>query len=260
MVLCRLTIGGQLGMRLLGAGDIVSSDGATPPTVVTESDCRAVAGARLALLGREFLLGVRHWPMLVAGIQLRCAQQSERLAAQLVICQLPRVDDRLLALMWLLAESWGRVTPSGTTLPLRLTHDALGALVGARRPTITLALRELTERGAIVRQDQGWLLVEPPPEATGPPESVRSPAVIEDTPTSWKQRHNHDVETTGVDDLANSIGALRATLAVLHEEHGKNRDEFTAHLSEFAGIRKRARATRERIIRERLSRQRTPSS
>ena len=52
--------------------------------------------------------------------------------------------------MWLLAESWGRVTQAGIRLPLGLTHDVLGALVGARRPTVTLALRELTERGAIL--------------------------------------------------------------------------------------------------------------
>ncbi len=95
-----LDVGGQLGLRLLGPGDLVSPAGTTPPTLVSESDCRAVSGTRVALLGREFLLAVRHWPMLAAGIQLRFAQQSERLAAQLVICQLPRVDERLLALMW----------------------------------------------------------------------------------------------------------------------------------------------------------------
>lgn len=54
-----------------------------------------------------------------------------------------------------------------------LTHDALGALVGARRPTITLAVRELTDRGAIVRQDQGWLLVEPPPAGPAMPSTSR---------------------------------------------------------------------------------------
>ena len=34
-------------------------------------------------------------------------------------------------MMWLLAESWGQVTSAGTTLPLTLTHDTLGGLVGA---------------------------------------------------------------------------------------------------------------------------------
>ncbi len=48
---------------------------------------------------------VRRWPGLLAGLHVHVAEQSERLAAQLVICQLPRVDQRLLAIMWLLAES-----------------------------------------------------------------------------------------------------------------------------------------------------------
>jgi hypothetical protein len=47
-------------------------------------------------------------------------------------------------------------------LPLALTHETLGGLVGARRPTVTLALRELTERGALVHQSPGWLLLEAP--------------------------------------------------------------------------------------------------
>ena len=78
------------------------------------------------------------------------ADGAQRLAVQLAICQLPRVQDRVLAMLWLLAESWERVTSSGTTLSLSLTHQAL---VGARRPTVTLALGELAERGAVVQQD-----------------------------------------------------------------------------------------------------------
>ena len=35
-------------------------------------------------------------------------------------------------------------------------------LVGARRPTVTLALRKLTDEGALVTQESGWLLLEPP--------------------------------------------------------------------------------------------------
>ena len=87
-----------------------------------------------------------------------------RLTGQLVICQLPRVDQRVLAIMWLLAESWGQVTPGGVRLPLALTHETLGAMVGARRPTVTLALRKLSQQGAIIHQESGWLLLEPPPE------------------------------------------------------------------------------------------------
>ena len=175
MVLRQLRIGGQLGMTVLGPGDIIGSSSGPMSILVAGASFRALPGTRLALLGREVLAATRRWPALLATLQARYAQQADRLATQMVICQLPRVDQRLLSLMWLLAESWGRVTPAGTTLPLRLTHDALGALVGARRPTVSLALRALTDRGAIIRQDVGWLLVEVPAESSQSPETVRAP-------------------------------------------------------------------------------------
>jgi len=58
-----------------------------------------------------------------------------------------------MALMWLLAESWGRVTPAGIRLPLSLSHEVLGGLIGSRRPTVTLALTKLAEQGSLTRQD-----------------------------------------------------------------------------------------------------------
>jgi hypothetical protein len=42
---------------------------------------------------------------------------------------------------------------------LRLTHELIGQLVGAKRPTVSLALRELDERGTVYRRSDGsWLL------------------------------------------------------------------------------------------------------
>jgi len=58
----------------------------------------------------------------------------------------------------LLAERWGMVTPQGRIIRLPLTHETLGSLIGARRPTVSLALGDLAERGEVVRQDGGWLL------------------------------------------------------------------------------------------------------
>lgn len=175
MVLEQLQIGDQSGLRLLGPADIVSRAPGSHSSLVDSLSVRVLAGTRLALLGPDFVLGIRRWPGLIKGLHERLAQQTDRVATQLVICQLPRVDQRLLALMWLLAESWGRVTPAGTTVPLKLTHDALGALIGARRPTVTLALRELSERGAILRQDTGWLLLEPSPGNDGPDRAAAEP-------------------------------------------------------------------------------------
>ena len=69
----------------------------------------------------------------------------------------------MLAILWLLAESWGKVSAEGTRLPICLTHHALGEMIGAKRPTVTLAVSDLGRRGAAERLPAGWLLHDAPP-------------------------------------------------------------------------------------------------
>jgi len=166
VLLHRLRISDQVGLRLLGPGDILMRSSGVSLVVIGESDVTGTPGTRLALLDDAMLYAIRRWPAVAVRLLERFSEQSQTLAAQFVIGQLPRVDQRVLALMWLLAERWGRVTTSGTYLPLDLMHATLGALIGARRSTVTLALRELTDRGALVKRQEGWLLVEPPASGT----------------------------------------------------------------------------------------------
>lgn len=262
IVLRQLVVGDQLGMRLIGPGDLVLSGGGPPPMLVGESYFRAIPGTRVAVLGGEFMLAARRWPSLFTGVQLRWGQQADRLTTQLVICQLPRVDQRVLALMWLLAESWGRVTPTGTTLPLSLTHDALGALVGARRPTVTLALRELTERGAIIRQDQGWLLLEALPHSSGRPERVRDPALIQAEPGTWAGAPDPRAPTEARAGAAapGQYATVQETVGGLREQHARNAARFRETLERVGRTRKRCRESRELLAGQRLSRQQPRSS
>jgi CRP-like cAMP-binding protein len=268
MVLRQLRIADQTGLRLLGPGDIVPLEDSAPPMVVVDSSFEALPDTRLALLGREALFAVQKWPALAAALQMRSAQQADRLVAQLVICQLPRVDQRVLSLLWLLAESWGRVTSAGTTLPLKLTHEALGALVGARRPTVTLALRELTIRGAVVRQSEGWLLLQPPAQPSARAQELRGGAVIENAPSDWRDHRGADAEKTEAAAVAAAQAANEAAYQVLveamerlREQHAKTRRRFDERMVEFTMTRERCRESRVRIARERLSRrpQRSPS-
>ena len=157
-----LRVGDHEGLCLLGPGDVLTAGAVERSQLVLGAECRAAAPARLVVLGRAFLLAVRRWPLLAAGLHARQGEQSDRIVLQAMICQLPRVDDRVLSLLWLLAERWGEVTPQGAAVPIPLTHGALGGLVGARRPTVTLALSALRRRGALVRTERGWLVLERP--------------------------------------------------------------------------------------------------
>ena len=163
LVIQRIKLGDRSAVTLLGPGDVIAPQSSAPPLILSDLHRVTAGSVRLALFGSRTLLALAHWPQLLVGLYRRLTQQGERLAAQLLVCQLPRVEDRVLALLWLLAERWGRVTTAGTRLPLVLTHESIGTMVGAQRPTISLALRELTDRGALVREQDGWLLLAPPP-------------------------------------------------------------------------------------------------
>jgi CRP/FNR family transcriptional regulator, cyclic AMP receptor protein len=242
MLLRQLRIGEQPTLRLFGPGELVATGAAPTSALLIESDCRAVDPTHLAFLGIEFLAGAHRWPRLIAGLQARMADGQERLATQLAICQLPRVQDRLLAMLWLLAESWGRVTASGTTLSLSLTHEALGALVGARRPTVTLALRELTERGALVHQDRSWLLLEPPPPPAGGPAAIDVPEIITDTGSEWSA---DDAPVAWPDPQTHEM--LRETLIRLREDHRRNAEQHTTMLRKMMLAREHNADIRRRI-------------
>jgi CRP/FNR family transcriptional regulator, cyclic AMP receptor protein len=163
MLVHALQIGEQSGIQLLGPGDLLIQNLAASPPWLDRVEFRSVGPTRLALLGDGFLAMARRAPQVISALYECVAEQMHRATGQLVICQLPRVDQRVLALLWLLAESWGQVTPGGVRLPLALTHETLGSMIGARRPTVSLALRKLSEEGSIVHQGSGWLLLEPPP-------------------------------------------------------------------------------------------------
>jgi CRP/FNR family transcriptional regulator, cyclic AMP receptor protein len=196
MVNREIQIHDQLALRVLGPGAVIPTLEAPSPDTVAKSRWNAAGGVRLAILGSQFARAGARWPELQRNLLARFAEQNEEMAAQLALCQLPRVKDRLLAMLWLLAESWGKVTSAGTILPLHFTHDALGAMVGARRPTVTLALGELAEIGAVVRRADGWLLLESPPARQGEPSAVEPPRLLGLAPTAWARQDGADDEAT----------------------------------------------------------------
>lgn len=162
MVLRPVRLGEHSGLQLLGPGDIVGRPGGSGSGLIAQADPQVGAPVRYAVLDDRVAALARRCPRVVEGLQVSSTDQQQRVLAQVLICQLPRVEDRVLALMWLLAETWGSVTPSGTVVPVRLTHEAIGRLVGARRSTVTLALKALESRGVLLRGVGEWLILERP--------------------------------------------------------------------------------------------------
>ena len=150
---------GQPSLRLLGPGDIIPGRAPDGPFIEPAFAWSAATPTRVALLDDHFLMAARRWPRLVPALLERALDTQGGVLLQLAVSQQPRVEDRLVMLFRNLADRWGRMTPEGVVVSLRLTHESLGRMVGARRPTITLALRALAEAGRLVRLPEGtWLL------------------------------------------------------------------------------------------------------
>ena len=115
----------------------------------------------------------RHWPTITSRLVSRVAQRARYLTLTQAVTHLPRAYVRLLILFWLLAERWGRVGTEGVYVTLPLTHEVLAMLIGAHRPTVTIALQRLTRAGFLIRErSDRWLLTNSAIETLEHPESM----------------------------------------------------------------------------------------
>ncbi len=159
--------------ELLGPGDVVRPWRVHDGSSLLQHQVRwsVLTRSRFALLDRRFGVELARYPEVMVAVLDRVNERALRLAVTQAISQLNRVDRRLLALFWHLAERWGRMTGEGVALPMTLSHRMLGQLVGARRPTVSTALGELAREGELKRRDDGtWLL-------TGVPVGVPEPEI-----------------------------------------------------------------------------------
>ena len=162
-----LVLAGSTSTELLGEGDVLqpSIAGRDDSLVHTHVFWHALTPARLAVLDFGFAQSITAFPQVMAALLERATRQSMRMSVHQALLALSPVETRLLVLFWHLAERWGRVTPEGVVLPLGLTHQLLGQLVGCQRPSVTTALKEVVESGAAQRRRDGsWLLTGAPPD------------------------------------------------------------------------------------------------
>src|SRR3954471_4879101 len=160
-----VVLGDTVSTELLGPGDIIRPWHIEGPPELLPVAVRwnALSSIRLGLIDRRTAALLGRYPEVSVVIVDRLSERAQRLAITQAISQLNRVDRRLLALFWHLAERWGRVARDGVAVPLVLSHRLIGELVGARRPTVSTALAELARDGQLVRREDGtWLLTGEP--------------------------------------------------------------------------------------------------
>jgi CRP/FNR family transcriptional regulator, cyclic AMP receptor protein len=161
----RVTVGAGTMIELLSHGDILRpSQNLAERLVPAAVRWRALTESRVAVLDERVTALIGSRPELTVAFAARLARRCHAAAYLGAIGHMGRVEDRLLGLLWHLADTWGRVTPDGVRIPFRLTHEVLGELVGAKRPSVTIGLSYLRREGEVTQSSSGqYILTGEPP-------------------------------------------------------------------------------------------------
>jgi CRP/FNR family cyclic AMP-dependent transcriptional regulator len=179
LILRRSGWGDRIGAELLGQGDLIrpwehESDPAS--SVELRQEWRVLAPSSLAVLDATWSRRMAPWPELSAGLAARALARARRSVDLMAIDQIRQLDQRVCLLLWHLADRFGQVHLDGVHLELPLTHQQLGELAGARRPSLSAALSRLVRTGQVRQDDEGWILTGPPPVPALAPDEPRQRA------------------------------------------------------------------------------------
>jgi hypothetical protein len=158
VLLGEVRLGGRSCARLFFGGDLVLLADGSPETLAVRWSWSSLAASRVVVLDERVLAVGLRWPGIARRLYRRAAREVEHGFVLQAIAQLPRVEERLVALFWCIAERRGRMHPDGVHVRLSITHEALGDMIGARRPTVSLALKALAADGVLVRDGDRWIL------------------------------------------------------------------------------------------------------
>lgn len=168
-ILCReVAIGGNVYAELVGTGDLLWPwEGPHGSSLLAcHVRWRVLEEAQIAMLGRRFANAAAQWPALTSALVSRAIRRSNSLALSATISCTTGLEDRLLMLFWHLAHRWGKVRRDGMLVPIQMTHELIGRLISARRPSVSTALKKLECDGLVIRLSGGeWLLSGDSPHA-----------------------------------------------------------------------------------------------
>lgn len=154
-----IAVASRPSLELLGPGDLIR------PWVVPQAlaamhvtdEWSLLSQGHIAIIDENFYEQAQGYPSILTVLMDRVVARARWLGFQVALCQLPRIDHRLLLTFRYLAERWGIGGANGVRIPIRLSHRNLAALIGARRPRVSSALTTLSE-GHLIEQapDGTW--------------------------------------------------------------------------------------------------------
>jgi len=152
-------VGDRIAAELVGGGDLLQPHSEDEDELLgSDVEWRALVPSRFAILDEPFAQRVQPWPQITSALLRRAGKRAHNLDVQRAIASQPRLELRLALLLWHLAARWGRVEPGGIRLPVPLTHQLLGRLVGAERPSVSHALARLAQAELVTGHGDEWHL------------------------------------------------------------------------------------------------------
>lgn len=151
---------GRTATEILGPGDLLSiSEEAEPGPLPHESRLRVMVPSRIAVLDADFRSILHRIPGVADELMRRTRESARGLRRQQAIAGIPNTAQRLLMLLWQLADRWGTPTKDGVVLEIRLTHATLASLAHCARETVGRALGEFRKSELVSVDSDGYLVL-----------------------------------------------------------------------------------------------------
>lgn len=167
LILRAVEVTAQPSLEVLGPGDVFRLEPARDryETVSARVGWWGLRPATLAVLDASFVRRMSAYPELIGALTGRLWRRSTASSLRLSIVQQPRLSVRLHLMLWHLADCFGRLEGDRAILPVPLCQTLLSWLVGASRPAVSRAMKELQRTGLIeCRADGSWRLGREAPE------------------------------------------------------------------------------------------------
>ncbi len=153
--------GKEVILNFVGPGEVIG-DIAVIDTQPRSATVESIEAAEVVCLHRRDLLPFLHQNpkaaiQLAAGLARRVRALSSVVEDALLLAIPARLAKKLLAL----SQSYGKPTPAGTRIELRLPQHQLGEMIGATRESVNKTLRGWVDQGAI-EVDRGYVTLKDP--------------------------------------------------------------------------------------------------
>jgi CRP-like cAMP-binding protein len=159
--ICQLTPDGrELILALIDPGELFGELALFDAAARQELAETLEPSSLVALPGEAVVQLLNRHPTLSVGITRLVGLRRRRIEQRLRNLVFQPLRSRLIHLLHELVERYGRPTPEGTLIDVRLSHQNLAAIVGSSRESVTLGLGDLTSEGLLRRSGRRLIVVD----------------------------------------------------------------------------------------------------